>query len=66
MFLKEVSYVHQGCIYLIKNTQLCCEILLRFKRTVFIWLYFTMLFIPVMVKLNFQHLQNHLIFHKSF
>ncbi len=28
MFLKEVSFVHQGCIYLIKNTVKNYEILL--------------------------------------
>ncbi len=38
MFLKEVSYAHQGCIYVIKNTVKtvkCYEILLQFKITVF-------------------------------
>jgi len=45
MFLKEVSYVHHVCIYLIKNTvktvMLWCEILLQFKRMA---LYFKILY----------------------
>ncbi len=36
-FLKDISYAHQGCIYLIENTvkQFNCEILLQFKISVF-------------------------------
>ncbi len=41
MFFKDVSYAHQGCIYLIKNTvkQLHCEILLQFKNNWFLFHY---------------------------
>ncbi len=35
MFLKEVSYAHQGCIYLITKNSNICEILLQIKITVF-------------------------------
>jgi len=46
MLLKELSYTHQGIIYLIKNV----EILLQFKITV---LYLN-IFYKLMAKLNFQ------------
>ncbi len=36
MFLKDVSYAHQGCIYL----KYLFEILLPFKITFSIWIYF--------------------------
>ncbi len=53
MFLKEVSYAHQGCIDLIKNTLKWqyCGIVLQFRQTV---LYFKIEFIHVMAKLKFQ------------
>ncbi len=50
MFLKEISFAHQGCIYMIRNTvkQSYCEILLQFKRTVFYFIYY----FPVMAKVK--------------
>jgi len=48
-FYALIAYAHQGCIYLIKDTvkQLNCG------------KYYYHDIIPVMVKLNFQHLQCH-------
>jgi len=48
-FYALIAYAHQGCIYLIKDTvkQLYCG------------KYYYHDIIPVMVKLNFQHLQCH-------
>ncbi len=45
MFLKETSYAHQGCIYLIKNIvkQKYCKILSQFQITIFC-IYFKWIF----------------------
>ncbi len=67
MFLKEVSYDHQGCMYLIKVACKIAVILFIIKL-----LYFN-IFLNVIyscdAKLNFQHhyssLQCHMILQKS-
>ncbi len=54
-FLKDISYAHQGCIYVIENTVKLfnCEILLQFKK-IYIFNIFENIIFPVLVKLNFQ------------
>ncbi len=44
VLLKEVSYVHQGCIYLVKYSS---EILLQFKLTVFFFYLLTYFYILI-------------------
>ncbi len=55
MFLKEVSYVHQGYIFIIKNTikKLYCLVLLQFKMFS-ILLYFKVTFYSVDGKAELQ------------
>ncbi len=55
MFLKEVSYVHQGYIFIIKNTikKLYCDVLLKFKMFS-ILLYFKVKFYSVDGKAELQ------------
>ncbi len=61
MFVKEVSYAHQGCIYLIKNKvkQQYCEILLQFKKTasrlILFLKYIKIIIFKIFYKLNINY-----------
>jgi len=57
MHLKEVSSAHQGCIYLIKNT----EIFLQFKITLF----YVNIGSKVIFSIIYSILQCHMILQKS-
>ncbi len=42
MFLKEVSYAYQGCIYLVKNAAILWNIVKHLKQLFSIGIYFKM------------------------
>ncbi len=64
LFLKEVFFAHQGCIYFNENF----EILLHFKITIFLWECIVKCNLFLWSKLNFQHhyssIQCHMILQK--